>query len=238
MKILIIDDEDDFSAYIGQALQDDGHVIDAVCDGVSGLQRIREAPYDLAIIDVALPGMNAFELLSHLRRNDHLFIMMLGRDSRIDVRVRSLREGADDYLTKPVSLSELLARVFALGRRSLRHRADSAGSGLIKVADLELDLFRRRVFRNRKRLDLTAKEYSLLALMMRKRGEVLSRLVLAEQVWDMKFKSNTNVVEVAIRRLRSKMDDPFSRRLLHTVRGMGYVLEDRGPVPGMRLHAC
>ncbi|SAI65465.1 two-component response regulator [Bordetella ansorpii] len=238
MKILIIDDEDDFSAYIGQALQDDGHVIDAVGDGVSGLQRIREAPYDLAIIDVALPGMNAFELLSQLRRNDHLFIMMLGRDSRIDVRVRSLREGADDYLTKPVSLSELLARVFALGRRSLRHRADSAGSGLIKVADLELDLFRRRVFRNRKRLDLTAKEYSLLALMMRKRGEVLSRLVLAEQVWDMKFKSNTNVVEVAIRRLRSKMDDPFSRRLLHTVRGMGYVLEDRGPVPGMRLHAC
>lgn len=200
---------------------------DTVSDGVSGLQRVREAPYDLAIIDAALPGMSAFELLSHLRRNDNLFVMMLGRDSRIDVRVRSLREGADDYLTKPVSLSELLARVFALGRRNLRHRANSGESGLLKVADLELDLLCRRVSRNRKRIDLTAKEYSLLALMMRKRGEVLSRLVLAEQVWDMKFKSNTNVVEVAIRRLRSKVDDPFSRRLLHTVRGMGYVLEDR-----------
>ncbi|ARP95237.1 winged helix-turn-helix domain-containing protein [Bordetella genomosp. 13] len=237
MKILIIDDDHAFSAYVGQALQQDGHVIDIARDGVGGLQRVRGAPFDLVLIDSALPDMNTFELLSQLRRHDNLFIMMLSRDARIDVRVRSLREGADDYLLKPLSLSELLARVFALGRRNLRHRANSEESGLLKVADLELDLFRRRVSRNRKRIDLTAKEYSLLALMMRKRGEVLSRLVLAEQVWDMKFKSNTNVVEVAIRRLRSKVDDPFPRRLLHTVRGMGYVLEDRGPVPESRLFA-
>lgn len=237
MKILIIDDEDNFSAYIGQALHDDGHVVDTAGDGISGLQRVREAQYDLAILDATLPGMSAFELLSHLRRSENLFILMLGSDGRIDVRVRSLREGADDYLVKPVSLSELLARVFALGRRNLRYRADSGESGLLKVGDLELDLLRRRVSRSRKRIDLTAKEFSLLALLMRKQGEVLSRLVLAEQVWDMNFNSNTNVVEVAIRRLRSKVDDPFARRLLHTVRGMGYVLEDRGPFPDMRLFA-
>ena len=151
--------------------------------------------------------------------------MLTARD-RVEDKVRGLQEGADDYLAKPLAFSELLARVQALLRRGGSERSAQETTAF-RVADLEVDLIRRKATRSGQRLDLTAKEFALLALLLRRRGEVLSRTVLAEQVWDMNFDSDTNVVEVAVRRLRSKLDDPFETRLLHTVCGMGCVLEDR-----------
>ena len=153
--------------------------------------------------------------------------MLTARD-KVEDRVKGLQAGADDYLVKPFALSELLARVQALLRRGA---IPTAGQDLtvLRLADLELDLVRRKASRAGQRLDLTAKEFTLLTLLLRRHGQVLSRTALAEQVWDMNFDSNTNVVEVAVRRLRSKLDDPFAKKLLHTVRGMGYVLEDREP---------
>ena len=148
--------------------------------------------------------------------------MLTARD-KLEDRVKGLRDGADDYLAKPFALSELLARVLALGRRSGHNVAEAGGQNVLRIGDLELDLLRRRAYRAGTRLDLTAKEFTLLALLMRKQGEVLSRLELAEQVWDINFNSNTNVVEVAVRRLRGKVDDPFEKKLLHTVRGLSLI---------------
>jgi len=149
-------------------------------------------------------------------------VLVLTARDKVEDRVQGLQQGADDYLVKPFSFSELLARVQALLRRG-----QAQDSTVLRLADLELDMASRKVFRNRVRLDLTAKEFTLLVVLLRRRGQILSRTTLAEQVWDMNFDSDTNVVEVAIRRLRSKLDDPFEVKLLHTVRGMGYVLEDR-----------
>jgi two-component system copper resistance phosphate regulon response regulator CusR len=157
-------------------------------------------------------------------------VLMLTARDKVEDRVRGLREGADDYLVKPFAFSELLARVEALLRRG-GARAQPTAS-LLQLGDLEVDLSRRKAQRAGQRLDLTAKEFSLLVLLLRRHGEVLSRAVLAEQVWDVNFDSETNVIEVAIRRLRAKLDDPFAEKLLHTVRGMGYVLEQRTPGAG------
>ncbi len=208
MKILVIEDEKKLAEYLRRALTEHSYVVDVAMDGVSGLHLARESQYDLILLDVMLPGMDGFSVLHELR-------------------VKGLRDGADDYLAKPFALSELLARVLALGRRSGHNVAEAGGQNVLRIGDLELDLLRRRAYRAGTRLDLTAKEFTLLALLMRKQGEVLSRLELAEQVWDINFNSNTNVVEVAVRRLRGKVDDPFEKKLLHTVRGMGYVLETR-----------
>ncbi|MGN6459029.1 MAG: winged helix-turn-helix domain-containing protein, partial [Achromobacter mucicolens] len=146
---------------------------------------------------------------------------------KLEDRVKGLRDGADDYLAKPFALSELLARVLALGRRSGHGQTETIGQNVLRIDGLELDLLRRRASRDGVRLDLTAKEFSLLALLLRRQGQVLSRTTLAEQVWDMNFDSDTNVIDVAVRRLRGKLDDPYATKLLHTVRGMGYVLESR-----------
>ena len=162
-------------------------------------------------------------MLKSLReRKDTPVIFLTARD-RVEDRVKGLEFGADDYLVKPFAFSELLARI-----RALLKRGKSREPEVLRIADLEVDLLRRKVFREGTRIDLTAKEFALLALLLRHRGEVMSRTTIAEQVWDMNFDSDTNVVEVAVRRLRSKIDDPFDKKLVHTVRGMGYVLEDRG----------
>src|SRR3546814_357386 len=171
-----------------------------------------------------LPGRDGFSVLAELRKGDRVPILMLTARDKLEDRVRGLQDGADDYLVKPFALSELLARVLALSRRQSNSVIEPNRQNVLKVGDLELDLLRRRASRGGVRLDLTAKEFTLLALLMKKQGQVLSRLDLAEQVWDINFNSNTNVVEVAVRRLRGKVDDPFPTKLLHTVRGMGSVL--------------
>ena len=227
MRLLLVEDTPRLADYVARGLRENGHVVDLATDGIEGRHLALEGDYDLVLLDVMLPGVDGFGVLDAMRRaGTRASVLMLTARDSVDDRVRGLRGGADDYLVKPFAFSELLARIEAIGRRG---RADSAGAmpGILRIADLELDLVRRRATRAGRRLDLTAKEFALASLLLRRRGEVLSRTVLAEQVWDMHFDSDTNVVEVAIRRLRAKLDEPFDKRLLHTVRGMGYVLEDR-----------
>jgi len=227
LKILVIEDERKLAEYLKRALSEHNYVVDVAADGISGLHLAQETQYDLILLDVMLPGRDGFSVLAELRKRDRVPVLMLTARDKLEDRVRGLQDGADDYLVKPFALSELLARVLALGRRQNSSVIEPNRQNVLKVGDLELDLLRRRATRGSTRLDLTAKEFTLLALLMKKQGQVLSRLDLAEQVWDINFNSNTNVVEVAVRRLRGKVDDPFPTKLLHTVRGMGYVLELR-----------
>jgi two-component system copper resistance phosphate regulon response regulator CusR len=178
------------------------------------------------VLDIMLPGIDGFGVLSALREKRNTPVLMLTARDRVEDRVQGLQAGADDYLVKPFAFSELLARVAALLRRGPAAVAEAANTRMA-VCDLEMDLISRKAWRAGQRLDLTAKEFSLLALLARRKGQILSRTTIAEQVWDMNFDGGTNVVEVAVRRLRSKMDDPFKPKLLHNVRGMGYVLEER-----------
>ena len=228
MRVLVVEDEARLADYLRKGLTESGYVVDVASDGIDGRHLAVEGNYDLILLDVMLPGIDGFGVLKALRQVHKTPVLMLSARDRVEDKVRGLQEGADDYLAKPFAFSELLARVQALLRRGGAERSTLEATSL-RIADLDLDLLRRKAHRGGKRLDLTAKEFTLLTLLLRRQGQVLSRTVIAEQVWDMNFDSNTNVVEVAIRRLRGKLDDPFAGKLLHTVRGMGYVLEDRGP---------
>ncbi len=226
MKILLIEDEVKLSAYLRKGLGEAGYSVDVVHNGVDGLHMALEGSHDLVILDAMLPGIDGFTVLTALRKTKQTPVLMLTARVSVEDRVLGLQTGADDYLVKPFAFSELLARIQVLLRRT--HGARDAGEPtLLGIADLELDLVRRTATRAEQRIDLTAKEFLLLTLFLRRKGEVLSRTEIAEQVWDMNFDGETNVVEVAVRRLRSKMDAPFERTLLHTVRGMGYILEAR-----------
>ena len=226
MKILLIEDEVKLSAYLRKGLGEAGYSVDVVHNGVDGLHMALEGSHDLVILDAMLPGIDGFTVLMALRKTKQTPVLMLTARVSVEDRVLGLQTGADDYLVKPFAFSELLARIQVLLRRT--HGARDAGEPtLLGIADLELDLVRRTATRAEQRIDLTAKEFLLLTLFLRRKGEVLSRTEIAEQVWDMNFDGETNVVEVAVRRLRSKMDAPFERTLLHTVRGMGYILEAR-----------
>ena len=227
MKVLVVEDEKKLAEYLRRALTEHNYVVDVACEGVTGLHMAKEGQYALILLDVMLPEMDGFAVLRALRKTHRVPVLMLTARDKLEDRVKGLRDGADDYLAKPFALSELLARVHALGRRSCHHATEEYLQNVLRIDGLELDLLRRRATRDGTRLDLTAKEFTLLTLLLRKQGEVLSRLELAEQVWDINFDSNTNVVEVAVRRLRGKIDEPFDKKLLHTVRGMGYVLEVR-----------
>ncbi len=222
MKILIVEDEPKTGDYLKQGLAEAGFVVDLVRDGRDGLHHGTTGDYDLAILDVMLPGLDGWAILQGLRKagRDTPVLFLSARDG-VEDRVKGLELGADDYLVKPFAFSELLARVRTLLRRGNKASAPE----LLRVADLELDLLRRRVTRGGKRVDLTAKEFLLLELMMRHKGEVLPRSLIASQLWDMNFDSDTNVIEVAMRRLRVKVDEDFEPKLIRTVRGMGYVLE-------------
>jgi two-component system copper resistance phosphate regulon response regulator CusR len=223
MKILIVEDEPKTGDYLKQGLVEAGFSVDLLRDGTDGLHHALTESFDLAILDVMLPGLDGWGILSGIRRagKDMPVLFLTARDA-VDDRVKGLELGADDYLVKPFAFSELLARV----RTLLRRGAKTTGAEFLRVADLELDLLRRRVTRAGKRIDLTAKEFALLELLLRRQGEVLPRSLIASQVWDMNFDSDTNVIEVAVRRLRAKVDDSFEPKLIRTVRGMGYVLEN------------
>ncbi|WP_375574539.1 heavy metal response regulator transcription factor [Paracidovorax oryzae] len=227
MKLLVIEDEAKLAEYLRKGLGEEGFVVDVARDGVDGLHLAMEGTYDAIVLDRMLPGLDGLAVLAALRTRRQTPVLMLTAQGRVEDRVSGLQGGADDYLVKPFAFSELVARLHGLLRRA-RGTAAPAEATVLRMADLAMDLIRRRAERAGQRLDLTAKEFNLLSLLLRRQGEVLSRTELAEQVWDMNFDSETNVVEVAVRRLRAKLDQPFDRPLLHTVRGMGYVLEDRG----------
>ena len=221
MKILIVEDEQKTGDYLQQGLSEAGFVVDLVRDGLDGVQLGLTEPYDLIILDVMLPGIDGWQVLQSLRRagQETPVIFLTARD-QVGDRVKGLELGADDYLVKPFSFAELLARV-----RTLLRRGRYTEPSVLSAADLELDLLTRRASRGGTRIDLTAKEFALLELLLRRQGEVLPRSLIASQVWDMNFDSDTNVIEVAIRRLRAKVDDAFTPKLIHTIRGMGYILE-------------
>ena len=223
MKLLVIEDETKTAAYLRKGLSEHGMVVDVAQDGEDGLHLGLTCDYDLIVLDIMLPLRDGWSVISELRRAGRLtpVLILTARDA-VAERVKGLELGADDYLVKPFAFSELLARVQSVLRRGPWRNLET-----LRIADLEMDLVHHRASRAGKRLNLTPKEFALLSLLVRREGEVLSRTLIAEQVWDMNFDTNTNVVDVHIRRLRAKVDDPFERKLIHTVRGVGYVAEER-----------
>ncbi len=226
MKILVVEDERKMGDYLKQGLTETGYVVELARDGNDGLHLSMSEEYDLAILDIMLPGTDGLQILRSIRKagKDMPVLFLTARD-HVDDRVAGLEMGADDYLVKPFAFSELLARVRMLLRRGTKSRK----ANLLHAADLELDLMRRRVTRSGTQINLTAKEFSLLELLLRRQGEVLPRSLIASQVWDINFDNDSNVIDVAIRRLRVKMDDGFQVKLIHSVRGMGYLLDSNEP---------
>ena len=222
MKVLIVEDERKIAEYLQQGLTEQGCTVDLAFDGIDGQHLAVHHDYDVIVLDGMLPGLDGIEVLRSLRAVKNTPVIMLTARDGLDDRVNGLRAGADDYLVKPFSFVELFARLQALTRRGRTQEAT-----LLRVGTLHIDLISRRATREGQRIDLTAKEFALLALLARRQGEILSKTTIAELVWDMHFDSNTNVVEVAIKRLRTKIDAPFASPLLHTIRGMGYVMEER-----------
>jgi two-component system copper resistance phosphate regulon response regulator CusR len=223
MKLLVVEDEAKTASFLRKGLSEQGFVVDVAPDGDEGLQLARDSEYDLIILDVLLPHRSGWTVVADLRRAGKLtpVLFLTARDA-VEDRVRGLELGADDYLVKPFAFSELLARV-----RTILRRGPARQSEKVCVADLEIDLLRHKAARRGRPLQLTPKEFALLSLLARRTGEVLSRTLIEEQVWDMNFDCSTNVVDVHVRRLRAKVDDAFERKLIHTVRHVGYVLEDR-----------
>lgn len=222
MKILIVEDEPKTGDYLKQGLSEAGFVTDLAREGWDGLELAKTGHYDLLILDVMLPGLNGWQILEAVRRGGiETPVLFLTARDQVEDRVKGLELGADDYLVKPFAFAELLARVRSLVRRG----QGGLEPTVLKAADLELDLLRRRAARAGHKIELSSKEFALLELLLRRQGEVLPRSLIASQVWDMNFDSDTNVIDVAVRRLRVKIDEGFEPKLIHTVRGMGYVLE-------------
>jgi len=223
MRLLVVEDEPKAGDYLQKGLSESGFVVDLVRSGTEGLAAATAMHYDLIVLDVMLPGLDGWQVVSALRKSvDTPVLFLTARDALAD-RIKGLELGADDYLVKPFAFAELLIRIKTLLRRGPIRELE-----VLQIADLEIDVPKHRVTRMGNRIDLTAKEFALLHLLAQRTGQVLSRSAIASQVWDMNFDSETNVVDVAIRRLRAKIDDPYSAKLIHTVRSMGYVLEDRG----------
>ncbi len=223
MRLLVVEDEKKTREYLAKGLRESGFVVDTAEDGETGLHLARSEDYDLIILDVMLPGRDGWSVVQEMRRTGKQtpVLFLTARDA-IDDRVKGLELGADDYMPKPFAYAELLARVRALLRRGPGRQPARLG-----ISDLELDLVRHKAGRSGQPLDLSPKEFALLSLLMRRSGEVLTRTLIASQVWDINFDSDTNLVDVSVGRLRRKVDDPFEKKLIHTVRGIGYVLEER-----------
>jgi two-component system OmpR family response regulator len=223
MRILIIEDDRDAAQYLAKGLRESGHSAEVAEDGRDGLLRSAVEPFDVLIVDRMLPNLDGLSLVQHLRKTGHatpvLFLSALGE---VDDRVKGLRAGGDDYLAKPYAFSELLARVENLGRR----RSSRAAATRLKVADLELDLLSRKATRAGQAIDLQPREFQLLETLMRHAGQVMTRTMLLEQVWNYHFDPQTNVIDVHISRLRQKIDRGFEPPLIHTVRGAGYCVRE------------
>jgi two-component system copper resistance phosphate regulon response regulator CusR len=222
MRILIVEDEPKMASYLRKGLTEASFTVDTAADGKDGLFLALHEDFDLIVLDVMLPEMDGLEVLKRLRMEKHTPVLLLTARDTVEDKVAGLELGADDYLSKPFAYAEFLARI-----RSLMRRAPRVARDILVVGDLEIDLIRRRTRRGNARIDLTAQEFSLLQLLAERQGEVLTRTFVTSQIWDMNFDSDTNVVDVAVKRLRAKIDNAFDKKLLHTVRGMGYVLEDR-----------
>ncbi|ATP09101.1 MULTISPECIES: heavy metal response regulator transcription factor [Aeromonas] len=220
MRILIVEDEVKTADYLCKGLSESGFLVEVALNGLDGQHLVQESEFDLIILDVMLPKLDGWQLLQIIRRKWQTPVLFLTARDAIEDRVKGLELGADDYLVKPFSYAELLARVRTLLRRGPPREAER-----YQIADLHLDLLTRKVTRNGERLTLTNKEFALLHLLLSREGEVLSRTLIASHVWQMNFDSDTNVVDVAIRRLRAKVDDPYSSKLIHTIRGIGYRLD-------------
>ncbi len=223
MRILIVEDEIKTASYLSKGLTESGFVVDVAHKGDDGLHLALTSDYDLIVLDVSLPERSGWSIISELRRQgrETPALFLTARDA-VEDRIRGLELGADDYLVKPFVFSELLVRIRTILRRGPMRQPE-----VIEIDDLRIDLLRHKAMRGGERLDLTPKEFALLSLLARRQGEVLSRSLIADQVWDMNFDSDTNVVDVAVRRLRTKVDDPFPKKLIHTIRGVGSVLEAR-----------
>ncbi|KKN59332.1 hypothetical protein LCGC14_0543150 [marine sediment metagenome] len=222
VKILVAEDEPKTGVYLKQGLAEAGFVVDLVTNGIDAVQQAHDEEYDLLILDVMMPGLDGWQVLERARAagSETPALFLTARD-QVEDRVKGLELGADDYLVKPFAFSELLARVRSLLRRGTNATVQTS----LAIADMQVDLLKRRVERGGKRIDLTAKEFMLLELLLRRRGEVLSKSLIASKVWDINFDSDTNIIEVAIRRLRAKIDDDFPVKLIQTVRGMGYFID-------------
>ncbi len=223
MHILIIEDQQKTASFIAKALTEEGFVVDIATNGMDGQHNIDHIHYDLIILDVMLPEKDGWSILEDLRlAKKQTPVLLLTAKDTVEDKVKGLKLGADDYMVKPFAFSELLARI-----RSILRRGPVREINIINIIDLEIDAIKHQVKRNGIRIDLTPKEFQLLLLLARRQGEVLARTFIAEQVWEINFNSDTNVVDVAVRRLRRKVDDNFDHRLIHTVRGVGYVFEKR-----------
>ncbi|AUT70718.1 MULTISPECIES: heavy metal response regulator transcription factor [Paraburkholderia] len=222
MRILIVEDEPKMASYLHKGLTEASYTVDIADNGKDGLFLALHENFDLVVLDVMLPELGGFEVLKRLRAQKQTPVLLLTARDTVEDKVEGLELGADDYLSKPFAYAEFLARI-----RSLLRRAPRGVRDVLVIADLEVDLIKRRVRRGDTRIDLTAQEFALLQLLAERQGEVLTRTFITSQIWDMNFDSDTNVVDVAVKRVRAKIDNSFDKKLLHTVRGMGYVLEDR-----------
>lgn len=223
MRILIVEDEKKIASFIKKGLTEKNFVVDIAETGEEGLCLMASVDYDLLILDVMLPVKDGWSVISEVRSAGlQVPVIFLTARDGVEDRVKGLELGADDYLVKPFAFSELLARVRAVLRRPQEQKAEK-----LIIADLEINLMNHKVLRAGKSIELTKNEFILLSLLAQRKGEVLSRTLIAEQVWDINFDTDTNVVDVAIKRLRLKIDNPFAAKLIHTVRGIGYILEER-----------
>ncbi|MBN5376392.1 heavy metal response regulator transcription factor [Serratia marcescens] len=222
MRILVVEDDIGTGDYLKKGLGEAGYGVDLARNGTDGLFRALEQDYDAIVLDVMLPGLDGWQIIEVLRKKSDVPILFLTARDGVQDRIHDLELGADDYLIKPFSFTELVLRLRTLLRRGPAREADHYA-----IADLQLDVLRRRAVRQDQVIPLTNKEFMLLHLLVRREGEVLSRTQIASQVWDMNFDSDTNVVDVAIKRLRAKIDRPFDVKLIHSVRGIGYVCEPR-----------
>lgn len=223
MKILVVEDEKKSATALEKGLKETGYDVDLADKGDSGLQMALDHDYDLVVLDIMLPGRDGWSVMNEMRKaGKKTPVLFLTARDGVEDRVKGLELGADDYLVKPFAFSELQARVKTILRRTPQRQPE-----IVKIGDLELDLFKQRAVRAGKKLDLTPKEFALLSLLARRAGEPQSRETIAEEVWDMNFDSDTNVVDVHVRRLRSKLDDPYEKKLIQTVRGVGYVIYDQ-----------
>jgi two-component system, OmpR family, copper resistance phosphate regulon response regulator CusR len=221
MGILVIEDDPKTGDYLKKGLRESGYAVDLARTGTDGLHMALEQAYDLVVLDVMLPGIDGWEIMRSLRAKRDVRVIFLTARDHVSDRIHGLELGADDYLVKPFSFTELVLRIRTLLRRGVIRESD-----VFEVADLKLDVLRRKATREGVEIALTNKEFMLLHLLVRRQGEALSRSQIASEVWDMNFDSDTNVVDVAVKRLRAKIDHPFEKKLIHTVRSIGYTLDD------------